>query len=502
LGVRARLKLEGVIGVADEQLTPQRQEAQKHFRQAMEQAKRGRMARALELAELAIETDPSYLECRRWLAERYEELGETRKASRHLQEIVYQTRDDSEAWAALERVDPAAAARLRRVAQIAPDPFVARRRRPEVELSELEDMEEVEEVAFSPAGVSEEGWVPVHEGPEELEELEELGGLGVEEEPAAAGERREAQIWLEEPGAEEEVAAAPAGAPAPAASQPPAGPKPWEHEQDRPYRDKMLQDELLKAILQRIGASWESPESWRPVLDVCAHASRQSHAELWAAAEAAAEVLGSPMPALLVVPEASPHGLPLREPEREIAVHTGLLRCMQGAQLVFALGRLISMFLAGQVPFFHAALLVTDRPLGVLGTCEEAVKEHLWDLLGAWFESHPKEQRERAAALAHAWQLRCELSCDRAGLLACGNLEAACNAVAYMTLRSPSQASTMTWRTLVEKYKGQDLGQLAAIPVKADPRYHEGYAVYRIQTLRWWFTTDEYRALAERYRLD
>ena len=60
----------------------------------------------------------------------------------------------------------------------------------------------------------------------------------------------------------------------------------------------------------------------------------------------------------------------------------------------------------------------------------------------------------------------------------------------------------MTWRSLLAKYKGQDPGKLAAIPVKEDPCYSEGYAVYRIQMIRWWFTTDEYKALAGKYRAD
>ena len=83
---------------------------------------------AKKLGEEAIEVDPHYKEARRWLAETYEELGENHLASRHLQELLHGAPPEDEAWEALERVDPTAAARLRRVAEIGPDPFVARRK--------------------------------------------------------------------------------------------------------------------------------------------------------------------------------------------------------------------------------------------------------------------------------------------------------------------------------------------------------------------------------------
>ncbi len=479
------------------EMTPERKQAYVLFMRAVQQAERGHLHKAVELAEEAIDADPSYTECRKWLAETYEKLDEPRKASRHLQEIIHRNREDQEAWAALERVDPAAAARLRRVAEIAPDPFVARRKRSAEELVGLDDMDEVVEVAESPVGVSEENFVPSERHDDLIADMDEV----VEEEPEEHVPSAEAAAMIEDIVAEDEAGPAATADEGPRL-QPPPEPRLWEHEQDRPYRDKMEQDELLSTVLRNVRESWQEPESWMAVLETVAHASRTTYKQLWDAAEVARRVLGAPEPVLYVAPESSPHSLPLREPEFEIVVHTGLVRAMTPTQLVFCVGRCMSMFLSGHVPYFHATLLATDRSVLILGSCEEAVKEFLWDLIGGWFESHPKEQRHRAAALAHAWQLRCELSCDRAGLLACGNLEAACDAIARMTAKSAAQAAQLSWRSLVAKYKDYDAGKLAAIPIEQDPRYSEPYAVYRIRMLRWWFTTDEYKQLASRYRTD
>jgi len=419
----------------------------------MEQAKRGHIPRAIELAEEAVECDPKYLECRRWLADTYEQTDQPRLASRHLQELIHADHEDKEAWAALERVDPMGAERLQRMAAIGPDPFVSHRQRTQEELEEFEDFEEIAEAGVVPQELSEDRLVPTHGKDEVMGGIDELAEDLVEEDGGESGPSRDEFDTIGEGDKGEKVESVESGQ---TGSEPLSeAPQPWEHEQDRPYRDKMLADPLLAHLVQVITESWRRPDSWLPVIDVCAHATKERYGELYEAVEIAQQVLRAPAVTLLIVPESSPHSLPLRETEREVAFNTGLLRCMQGPQLVFTAARAVAMFASGAVPFYHTTLLVTDRPSLALGQCEEAAKEFLWDLAGGWFESHPKDQREHAAKLAHAWEMRCVLSCDRAGLLACGELDAACDAVARMCCKTPTQAANMGWRTLIEKHKGR-----------------------------------------------
>lgn len=483
--------------MSGQETSPERQQAEATFARALEQAHRGHLDRAIELAEEAVEYDETFLDARRWLAEAYEQIDDRRQASRHLQAIIHANKDDEKAWQDLERVDPNAAARLKRVAELGPDPFVAARQAVAAHLDDLlEDVHGVEEEAVEEAEPYEDFATHTATTREEamslLVEDEE-----VREEAAAEPEKStaEAKEMVEsEPGS---TPAAPARAEAVV-----GGPQPWEYEQDRPYRQKFLENPVLAEVVRRIEETWEDPDQWQPVLADCAHASRQTHTALFAAAEESVAVLGGPAPMLLIAPESIPHIIPIRAPELEIATATGLLRALQGAQLVFAVGRCYSYFLSGNVALLHATLVATDRPPTSMGICEQAAKEYLWDIAGSWFESQPKPERERAANLAHAWQLRCELSADRAGLLACGNVEAACEAIAKMSQHTVQQAAGITWRSLVEKHKDKDPAQLAAIPIKQDPRYNEAYAVYRIRAIRWWATTEQYKALAARYRRD
>ncbi|MCX7599562.1 MAG: zinc metalloprotease HtpX [Armatimonadetes bacterium] len=475
---------------------PERQQAEATFLRAMEQAQRGHLDRAIELAEEAVEYDDTFLEARRWLAEVYEQIDDRRQASRHLQALIHANKDDEKAWQDLERVDPNAAARLKRVAELGPDPFVAARQAAAHLEDLLEDVHGVEEEPGEEAEPYED--FATHTATTKEEAMALLAEDEETEEPRAAEPRKPSAE------AEEMLEQEPAGPPgARGRAEVIVGDlQPWEYEQDRPYRQKFLEDHILAEVVRRIEETWEDPDQWQTVLADCAHASKQTHTVLFAAADEVVAVLGGPAPMLLIAPEGIPHIIPIRQPEFEIAAATGLLRVLQGAQLVFAVGRCYSYFLSGNVALLHATLVATDRPPTVMGICEQAAKEYLWDIAGSWFESQSKPERERAAGLAHAWQLRCELSADRAGLLACGNVEAACDAIAKMSQHTAQQAAGMTWRALLEKHKDKDPAQLAAIPVKQDPRYSDCYAVYRIRAIRWWATTDQYKALAAQYRRD
>jgi len=144
------------------------------------------------------------------------------------------------------------------------------------------------------------------------------------------------------------------------------------------------------------------------------------------------------------------------------------------------------MLLVGHVPFIQMTMLTLERTPRSITDVEIDMLELLKHEHSGWDAGVHREDRIKLGALCHAWQQRGELTADRGGLLCCGHLETACNAIARMVSSDSSTAATTNWKTLVEKYKGQDAGQLAAIPAKEDPSRHEGYGVYRIQMLRWW----------------
>jgi len=172
-----------------------------------------------------------------------------------------------------------------------------------------------------------------------------------------------------------------------------------------------------------------------------------------------------------------------------ISLTTGVMNTLSHAEQVFAIGRFSAMVAAGHVAYLQMAMLTLERSPRSITDVEIDMLELLKHHHGGWDAGVHREDRLKLGALAHAWQQRAELSADRGGLTACRDLEAALNGIAKTTAHDATAASTLTWKALLEKHKGEDPAALAAIPPKEDPSRHEGYAVYRIQMLRWWAKT-------------
>jgi hypothetical protein len=124
--------------------------------------------------------------------------------------------------------------------------------------------------------------------------------------------------------------------------------------------------------------------------------------------------------------------------------------------------------------------------------------ELLKDHHAGWDAGVHREDRMKLGQLCHAWQQRAELSADRGGLVCCGDLDIACKTIARLTAPDSRAAETVTAQALIDKFQGQDVAQLAAIPPKEDPARNEGYALYRIKMLRWWAKTPAGQALLAR----
>ena len=117
------------------------------------------------------------------------------------------------------------------------------------------------------------------------------------------------------------------------------------------------------------------------------------------------------------------------------------------------------------------------------------------DFTVGWADGVPNEEVLSLAKIAHAWEQRLVLSADRAGLLACRDAAAACRAIAVL-VTGPDGASNVTVADLLARFKDVPPNELAAISLAHDPWTDPQYAAYRIQMLRWWATTDDYKRLA------
>jgi hypothetical protein len=180
-----------------------------------------------------------------------------------------------------------------------------------------------------------------------------------------------------------------------------------------------------------------------------------------------------------------------------LAIPTAVIRALTGSEIPFQVGRELAYIRAGYLPEYQVACLITNRPTRLVGDVATALWNLLHDLLAPVESELFREDRQHLARLAHAWQLRASLSADRAGLLCCGDVEAACQAIAKTTAPSVEQASRLTLSGFLEQFKGQEVAKLAAIGLAETPDRSVPYAAYRIRMLRWWATTPEAIALRE-----
>ncbi len=468
-------KVVSVVSLDEE--SPERSSAQVRFRQAQQEASRRRFGRAEELAREALEIDESFVEVRLWLADLYEQLEEPRKAGRLYQDILHADRDNQAAWEALERVDPAAAKRLRRLSEIPPDPFVARRAQGAELSDDLTGMETLSADDLADVGVADFGLA--HEVSEEIAgDLEEVtDDLRPAVQPSVTAGEAFDEVGGEEADEEGEVT---------------RGPADWEYEQDRPMLAKWQAEPTVQRMAAAIRAAWEEEvDVLDPVYNLCAHGERHSHASIFEAVNKTSETLAIKAVEIYIVPERSMDTIAFRDQPPAIAVPTGVLRGMEPQEQLFQVARGIFYITAGYLPEWQAADIILDRKTRMLGDCASVLRETLAEQVGRWRDQLSGADVERLQKLAHAWQQRVTLSADRAGLITCRDIDVACLSIAKATAKSAEAAAAMTVGSFLEQFAGQDAAALAAIPPEASPDRSDSYAAYRIHMLRWWASTPQ-----------
>lgn len=450
--------------MAMDEMSVQRKSAHYKWRQAEHEMQRGHVDKAIELARTALEEDPGFVELRMWLAHHFVRADETRKAAHELEEVIHLDRDNEEAWNLLRRVDPATADRLQRLQNIAPDPFVAKRTGDfSDDLESLDDLDDEGEYAEEGGGGA-------------------PGVIGAD--PFVSSEPlSEEFVGMDEAEGEEETEAADAADD--------RGGHEWEYEQDRLYLAKWEAEPVVARMTATIQELWEDIDAWDSVLSLCAHADKTLHPQVFAATSKAAAKLGVAPPELMVFPERCMHPVIIKDREPMLAVPTGLLRAMTAEEMLFQIGREIGHIHTGYVAQMQIVKIITERKAALVGDLASTLTDFLNDKLKGWDDRMSREERTRLKKLGHAWQQRCELTADRAGLVCCEDINVACTTIAKTTARSIDEASTLTVDRFLKRFAGQDVGELAKIPVEESPSRNPSYAAYRIHMLRWWATTPQ-----------
>lgn len=456
--------------MAMDEMSPQRKSAYYKFRQGVAEMQKGHTDKGIDLMRAALEEDPEYIEPRQWLAHYYIRQDDVPRATRELESIIHVNHDHEEAWQLLRKISPATAERLERLHSIAPDPFVMQRKAPLTE-----------DVADTIDLVSEEDdW-----DASQLSGERTIGADPFIKAPLAADMLDEGEQDAE-PAPKEEVPAMDL-----------RGGYAWEYEQDRPYLARWQAEPVVRQMTAKIQELWKDRDAWDRVLELCAHLDKRLHPAIFQVTEQAAARLGVDMPEIYVFPERCLHPVIIKDRDPIIAVPTGMIRALSPEQMLFQIGREIGHIHTGYVAEMQVVKIITARRSALAGDLATTLSEFLEAHVKFWDEKLSRDEVMRLKKLGHAWQQRCELTADRAGLICCRDIKVACDALAKTTARSHEVAATLDAETLLAEYKHRDVGSLAAIPVEESPSRNPEYVTYRIHMLRWWATTPDAKAFLE-----
>lgn len=434
----------------DEDLPVERKAAELSLRKAQEAASRGRVEEAVQHATEALESDPTHLEAHRFLGELYEDADENARASREYQAIIHSDSDDESAWEALRRVDPAGAERLERLHDIAPDPFVGTRQ--PVNSSMLSDI-----------GAND-------ENDEEYEEDESQSETVSTDEPTA--------VQQTSPDGEADARVA------------------WAFEQDYEFRRHLLARPGISDMVEKLQDMSMDYDAWDRALVSCAHLDKERWAQEYEVTAEIVEFFGIESPSLYFAPERRMIPTIIGGDPTMVAITAGMINALPDTALHFVLGRTMAHLALHDQLCRQVAIVCLQRSPASQTDVEEALTDLLVTTTLGWDVGVSRDEMIMTRKVAHAWDQRAALSADRGGLLVCGDLEAACLAIARGTARDSDMAATLSLADFMAQYDGKDPRQLAAIDPKECPLRNGPYGAYRILMLRWWARSDQYQQLA------
>ncbi len=444
--------------MSDTQTSPQRSAAEMHLGRAKQHLQKSKYDRAIDEGYQALQTDPDFDDARIFLAETHELLGESRKAVTQYEALFFRDVDKEAMLAKIEELDPATAQRHRRVANLAPDPFVGGGR---TSTNDDEFLDDDDMIDASPTGAS------VH-------------GVGTPTPQGATGD------YLDD---DDEFLDA----------RPPSGvaPEQYQYDDEEEVRRQTVELPAVRESLARQRDVWgdESPLAWlleqtQSLSDVVGARGENTYNEI-------ASLLGTPLTTPLVFEDDSVEPLVCGPRCRYVVFPKGAFQALSGDEIKFLIARTLSRIACEHQPLLDVAAALLPPPPQPSAIRDIQLRAAAEDIGGPAQLGEEDTTRSVLKAL-HRWRLRAEISADRAGLVGCTMIKAAVTAMAKLTAKDAMSAATTGLEQLKERFAGQDLGKLAAIAVDQDPSTNEAYAFYRMSMLVWWSKQTECQQLIAR----
>lgn len=434
--------------MSDQHVSAERKLAMMKMQEALKLAEGRHPERGVEKMHEVLEIDPKFIDARIWLARFYLANDNKHMAVSQFEEILRIDPDNQVARAKLREADPVTAERIERLQRIAPDPFVAERAK--VDMSDLDDFDEGDE------------------------EHAEDDGTGA----PFSSDRAGTAVFVEE-GQGEAVY---------------YEPLPWEHDQEREYRDKLDQSDAFVRLLCGYAELWCDEDVCGRLLAGCLEPENAGFKDLRALNEEACAALGAEATRLLVADGwlRTPVTLPVGN--GTVIVGGDIREINTGPEVKFWLAWACHNLLSGAAEYIWSCEQVLSHS-GQVPDIAVAINAMAAGHIRGWDEGLDEEARKELIRDCQAWEMRAVLSADRGGLLGVGEEAVVRRAIASAAV-DRKHAAEVTSTQFLGIFRAKQPAELARIGVQANPWLDPQYAAYRSHVIRWWATTDQYKGLA------
>ncbi len=274
--------------------------------------------------------------------------------------------------------------------------------------------------------------------------------------------------------------------------------EPWHYEwpADREMLNYWAQNQAMTAAVAETLRAVEAPQTQRELLLGCVRVGPDQFPQIHDVANRAAWILQMPLPEVYVKPDQTWNAMALDAGRTFVILHSGLVDNMTPEELLFILGHEMAHIKSRHTLYTAVGRELVHRQYNRARTVS-SIGSGLIGIATGIAGAVMKAQADRLAVEWLTWRPNKELTCDRAGLLACGDVDVAARASAKLMLESTTLSDQLNIGALLRQYDDAQAQELvAAVDPSEELENSHPYTCYRIRMLQAWSMTSQYKSLA------
>jgi Zn-dependent protease with chaperone function len=271
----------------------------------------------------------------------------------------------------------------------------------------------------------------------------------------------------------------------------------YEHPTDRQMREAWGRDGAMAQAIQQTLQQVTGPLAQREYLLGRVRLGEQQLPHVYELAQRSASMLNQPMPEVYLRADPAYNAEALSAGHRQfVTLHSSLVEDFTPDELLFVIGHEIGHIRSEHTLYKVVGQAVIEKQYRQAQSVA-SVGGGLFGIATSIAGSIMEANANRLAQQYLTWRPYTELTCDRAGLIACGSVEVASSALAKLMIGSATLAAHLNLRELLRQYDDAQAADLVqAVDPTEEVQNSHPYTCYRIRLLQAWAMGSRCRGLA------